>query len=450
MKRILSSIFLGIIIALVLIASYLGFNLFESTPPRITPLNIPEILGKEGSLTLKVKDDGTGIRMIEVKVLQEDKNFKLLQKVYPISNRIFGSDKKEAQITFNVQPAKLGIKSGKVTFIISALDASLRNSGKGNLAILKIPIDVDYIPPMINVLSTAHNVRVGGCGAISFTVDEEVKKAGVRIDNHFFKAIKGNDGVFRALFAIPFNVFHPKKVYVEATDRAGNIGIGGFYYKILPRRKRKDKINISDSFLQKKMPEFANRFPEIASDSLIKTFLKVNKILREKNNNFLLSLSQKSQDKILWEGVFKRFAGATRSNFADERHYFYKGKEIDQAYHMGVDIASFAHAKIPAANNGKVIFAGYNGIYGNTIVIDHGMGLLSLYAHLSQILVAKDQMVQKGQIIGKTGTTGLAGGDHLHFGMILDGIFVTPRQWWDAKWIKEHILYNLNLKNNTK
>lgn len=446
MRKTISTIFIVLVIVLILVASYFGFRIFEGDPPVITPVNVPEILGREGKITLKISDKGTGIRSIQAKAIQKDVTKEVFQKEYPMSNRLLGSDKKEDTIILNIQPAKLGLKPGEATFEISVHDASLRNGGKGNVAILKILVDIDYIPPMINVLSTAHNVRLGGCGAISFTVNEKVIRAGVRIDNNFFKAVKGEDGIFRTLFAIPFNLEHPKKVYVEAEDMAKNIGIGGFYYKILPLRKRKDKINISDSFLQKKMPEFASRFPEVASESLLETFLKVNSILRKKNNEFLLSLSKKSENKILWKGSFKRFAGATKSHFADERHYFYKGKEIDQSYHMGVDIASFAHANVPAANNGKVLFAGYNGIYGNTIVIDHGMGLLSLYAHLSQIMVAKDQMVQRGQIIGKTGTTGLAGGDHLHFGMILNGIFVTPVQWWDMRWIKEHITYNLALK----
>jgi len=159
-----------------------------------------------------------------------------------------------------------------------------------------------------------------------------------------------------------------------------------------------------------------------------------------------LSLCRDTLPVPQWRQEFKRPAGARRAGFADERHYFYKGKEIDQAFHMGIDIASTAHAPVSAANDGRVVFADYNGIYGNTIVIDHGMGLMSLYSHLSQIDVTNGQQVKRGQIIGYTDSTGLAGGDHLHFGMMLGGSFIDPVEWWDRRWIHDHITYNLNLK----
>ena len=90
-----------------------------------------------------------------------------------------------------------------------------------------------------------------------------------------------------------------------------------------------------------------------------------------------------------------------------------------------------------------MIFADYLGIFGNCVVIDHGMGLQSLYAHLSSIDAATDDRVGREDVIGLSGQTGLAGGDHLHFAMLLHGQPVTPVEWWDGNWIEDRILRKL-------
>ena len=122
----------------------------------------------------------------------------------------------------------------------------------------------------------------------------------------------------------------------------------------------------------------------------------------------------------------------------------YQGKQVGESYHLGFDLASVRNAEVPAANNGRVVFTGELGIYGNLVVIDHGLGLMSLYSHLSEIHVKVGDVVQKGAIIAKTGSTGLAFGDHLHFGILVGGVEVTPLEWLDPKWIKDNITGRLN------
>ena len=112
---------------------------------------------------------------------------------------------------------------------------------------------------------------------------------------------------------------------------------------------------------------------------------------------------------------------------------------MDEQYHLGIDLASTQNAPIPAANAGKVVFAGPLGIYGQTVILDHGMGLQTLYGHLSSIQVAPGDVVAKDQIIGISGQTGLALGDHLHYGVLIAGIPVNPVEWWDPNWIKTRI-----------
>jgi len=173
-------------------------------------------------------------------------------------------------------------------------------------------------------------------------------------------------------------------------------------------------------------------------------FVFINKELRRRNNLTILANGQKTESLIFWSNVFGRLPNsARRANFADHRVYKYNGQIVSNAVHMGIDLASVKHAEVPASNRGKVVFSGSVGIYGNLVCIDHGCGLMSIYAHLSRMSVDINDMVARGDIIGYTGTSGLAGGDHLHFGMFIDHIFVNPVEWWDASWITNNITSKL-------
>jgi len=158
----------------------------------------------------------------------------------------------------------------------------------------------------------------------------------------------------------------------------------------------------------------------------------------------LIALAKSSQPKFLWTRPFQPM-GSTKvmAHFADRRSYVYRGSAVDQQDHLGLDMAGVAHAPIPAANDGVVVLARYFGIYGNAIVVDHGYGLMSLYGHLSTIDVKEGQSVTRGQIVGRTGDTGLAGGDHLHFAILLQGLPVSPVEWWDAHWLTDRIARKL-------
>ena len=162
--------------------------------------------------------------------------------------------------------------------------------------------------------------------------------------------------------------------------------------------------------------------------------------MRRSSYDQVIAVTRQSADQMLWEGVFARFPNSARkAGFADHREYLYNDEIVDRQVHMGIDLAAVAQAQVPAGNNGKVVFAGDIGIYGQTVVIDHGVGLFSMYSHLSQIDVTQGQSVTKGDIIGRTGTTGLAGGDHLHFGMMVNQTYVNPIEWWDPAWIKNNV-----------
>ena len=169
-------------------------------------------------------------------------------------------------------------------------------------------------------------------------------------------------------------------------------------------------------------------------------YLYINKDVRAANVRQLFEISKDTASAMLWSGTFARLPrSASRAGYGDHRFFYYQDKLVGEAYHLGFDLASVRHAPIPAANSGRVVFTGEVGIYGNLVVIDHGLGLMSLYSHLNDIIVKSGELVSKGQTIGHTGTTGLAFGDHLHLGILVGGMEVTPLEWIDAKWIRDNI-----------
>ncbi len=279
---------------------------------------------------------------------------------------------------------------------------------------------------------------------VLYKVNEEPSKTGIEVGEDFFPGYKQPDGTYACLFAMPYYTdgkkFNP---ILMAEDAAKNKRISTFWYHANTKKYRHDRINISTRFLSTKMPQFESEFPGIPSQ--VALFLKVNRELRVKNRAELHRVAKETSPTFLFEGKFLRLPNAaTRAGFGDKRSYYHNGKKIDNQTHLGIDLASTRNAPVPAANNGRIVLAADDfGIYGNAVIIDHGLGLQTLYSHLSQIDVEPGDMVERGQIIGKTGATGMAGGDHLHYGVICSGIPVNPVEWWDAHWIKNNITSKL-------
>ena len=97
-----------------------------------------------------------------------------------------------------------------------------------------------------------------------------------------------------------------------------------------------------------------------------------------------------------------------------------------ESFHRGTDFAAPEGTPVLAALSGKVVFAGYLTLTGNTVIIDHGWGLMTLYAHMSKICVKKGWFVRRGTVIGRVGSTGFSTGPHLHFGVYLRDTPVDP------------------------
>lgn len=420
----------------------------EGEKPSITP-ELPSLsIGKTRELTLSVSDAKSGVRRVWVGLIKDGKEVVLFEKDFPFAGFIRGGIIHQESFNILIEPVKLGITDGKAMLRMVARDYSWRRGLKGNTAYLEKDVVIDTRSPEVDVLSRAHNVSQGGSGLIIYRVSERCPKSGVFVGENFFPGYPGafkDDHILIAFFALDYEQGPGTKIFVHATDFAGNSSRAGFPYYIKRKVFKKDLIKISDRFLNWKMPEFDVNIPPGSQTPLVDKFLKVNREVRKNNYQQLLSITKSTDKEIYWKGKFLRLPkSARKAGFADHRSYQYKGHIIDRQIHMGVDLASVAHSPVAASNTGKVTFAEYMGIYGKTVIIDHGFGLFSMYSHLSDFNVRKGQMVSRGERIGHTGTTGLAGGDHLHLGMLVHHAFVNPVEWWDASWIQNNISVKIN------
>jgi murein DD-endopeptidase MepM/ murein hydrolase activator NlpD len=311
--------------------------------------------------------------------------------------------------------------------------------------------------PRVAVVSSHHFVNHGGAEAVVYRATPEDVTSGVMVGDVEYPGyplaganvpgLSANDPALRvAFFALRHDQDLTTPIRLFARDEAGNTAASTFDYRVFPKPFKKSRIAINEQLLNEVVPAILEGTDEIRPEgSPVEQFVAVNDELRQKNNAKIASFASQTSPELLWNGVvFHAFQNTgVQSAFADYRTYVYEGKEVDQQVHLGFDLASFATVPIVAANRGKVLFADELGIYGNTVILDHGMGVQSLYAHLSSIDVKVGDMVEKEQTVGRSGRTGMALGDHLHFTMLVNGHMVNPIEWWDAHWIEDRILRKL-------
>ncbi len=443
MKRIFYSLALIPFLAILLFFGWFFTIVFEGEKPVVGLDPIPEYLPGDQTFNLKVEDQKRGLKAVKISISQEGREVKVLEEKFPFTGLLNRQGTHIYQKGFKVNPATLNLAQGRADLKVQVWDYSRRNGGDGNIALIQHQMTVDTIPPSVRAMSRMHNINQGGSGLVIYQTSSDTLESGLYVDDLFFQGFpSGTDlkkGYHVCYFALPHDSNKEPSLFLWARDKAGNVSKASFYYHIIRKRFRSERMNISDRFLERVLPYFSF-YPLNSEDTPIKKYLKINNELRKKNNSTFRELGSKSVPEKRWEGRFLRLKNAaTMARFADRRLYYYKGEKVDEQTHMGVDLASLASSPIQASNNGRVIFADRLGIYGSAVVLDHGQGLASIYGHLSKISVTSDQEVKKGQTIGYTGQTGLAGGDHLHFGIMVQGVFVNPVEWWDGHWIKDNI-----------
>jgi murein DD-endopeptidase MepM/ murein hydrolase activator NlpD len=408
---------------------------------RLQPL--VTALGTATPLTIQASDPH-GIRKAVVWVEQNGVRYSAWETTRP-ARRIFWT-RGVPDTTWNVvvgSKTTPQLKDGKARLTIEVTS----NDFRGTTARLERDVIVVTRPPVLTVDSDQHYLYLGMADLVTFNVAGYATESGVRVGNQTFRSWPmpdGKPGLF-SLFAFAWNMPTGTVPLVYATNPAGNEVtepmIFQFPKKEQPKYRVRD-LQLDDRFVQKVIGELD---PNGSGDPITR-FLKINGEMRRANNQALSDLRLKTEGRFLWSQPFlQQHNSKVESNFADVRNYIYQGKKIDQQVHLGYDLSITQHVGVEASNDGRVVYAAPLGIYGNCIVVDHGYGLQTIYGHLSEIAVHEGDMVKRGQIMGKSGQTGMAGGDHIHFSMQLEGVQIDPKEWWDGHWIKDHVAKRVSL-----
>ena len=403
---------------------------FESGKPTVSLAGESRFVGPE--LNLRAEDRKSGLAALTVEAVQGERTVTLLEEAYPDGTAL-------VEKVVAMRPVPEGLIDGELRLRITARD----RSWKRNKTVLDKALVLDSRPPRPVVLGGPHYVNQGGAGLVVVTANEELSSAGVQVGEAWFSGFPLKENRTAVYFALPQGAPRDVPFVVRAEDAAGNRGEAHFRPNIKLKPPRRDRIEVSDAFLAAVVPYFKDQDPTLKGSDL-EIFLAMNRTQRETDAERIRTVCRTSAPERLWSGAFTRMLGKPTAAFGQERAYYYRGEEVDRQVHLGVDIASLVQSPIPAGNSGRVVFTGPLGIYGETVILDHGCGLFSMYSHMSVSDVSPGASVAKGDILGRTGQTGMAGGDHLHFAVIVQGVFVDPVEWWDPHWVQDNI--DLKLK----
>jgi hypothetical protein len=418
----------------------LGLMIFSSdTVVKLDPA--PKTIGFQTPLKIRT-ENSHGVRWITVSVEQDGKSHET--RVAQAKEQHMFPERHVApnEVTVNVgKQTTPELHDGKAKVTVTAVS----NDFRGKSTSVTFPVDVMTAPPRIVADGAQHYINQGGSEMVTFTPSGAWTEAGVRIGDYTFRSypLPNHPGQYFSLFAFFWQLPQDTPVTLYASNPTGAMAKGSFWYKVFPKQFRKSTIPLENMNLDRMVNQIDPEH-KLQGD-LLQRFLQINNDMRKVNNKTLADLRFQSEQKFLWTGAFLPMVDSTvESRFADDRTYTWEGKKVDEQTHLGFDLAKLAHSPIPASNDGKVMLAENLGIYGNCVVIDHGFGLMTIYGHLSEFLVRKGDLVKKAQVIGKTGSTGLAGGDHLHFSMMVDGVQVNAVEWWDPHWVKDRILSRMD------
>lgn len=431
-----------------LVAGGVWWIKFDHHPPQVSLVTAVETLGRKQPIDIDVSSDGPGVRAVTVRLQAGGTPYELLSESYPAASWR-GSGVTAKRLHVEADLAQLKVPEGAATLEVFVDTYAWHLLAPPRTPRLSVPVTVDLTPPRIDLLTTQHNVRLGGVELAVFRQSPDTVRSGIEVGNYFFPAITGyfaDKGVALAFFAVPQDLTADARPRLIAADAAGNQRDIYLPCTIKPRQFGERTLAVDDDFLARKVPEIEHESGIPIAADLLKGYLYINGELRKQNETTIRNVTAHSTPTPLWDGPFHRQSNAAPlSSFADRRTYTHNGEVIDHQTHLGYDLASLKLSPVEAAQNGSVVFAGNLGIYGNAVILDHGLGIFSLYGHLSSIAVQEGEHVKTAQTLGQTGDTGLAGGDHLHFSIMLFGVHVDPIEWWDAHWLKDHVTPKLTM-----
>jgi len=354
----------------------------------------------------------------------------------------------EKMLNLKIKPPRsaYSLKDKTVTLMIEVTDASKWNFLNGNSVTKNFKLHIDKKRPKTSIVSNSYKITKGGSALVIFSVeDENLKELYIESNNNkkfkpqpFYK-----DGYYISLVAWPITD-SSFKATVIAKDYAGNLSKKTIPLYLKQKNYKISNIKLSDRFLKGKIADLAEEFEETQGvEDSIEQFKIINEDVRAKNEELIHKLSSIVLDETIDEFKINKMYPLKNAqvvaSFGDHRKYSYKGKRISESYHLGLDFASNAMASIIPQNGGEVVYSDYNGIYGNMPMIHHGLGLYTLYGHCSSTKVDEGEVIDAKHDIANTGKSGYAMGDHLHFGVLVQGIEVRPEEWMDSQWMKLNI-----------
>ena len=383
-------------------------------------------------------EDISGIKSYSVSLKSQSDNISL-------ANEQFIMPKESLKLSIKPPRSAYAMKEKSVTVVIESLDASHWNFLKGNAVAKEYKLIIDKRRPKLNIVSNSYKISKGGSALVIFKAeDENLDIMYIESNNRKFKVQPFyKDGYYISLLAWPVtqNSF---KATVVAKDSAGNIAKSYIPLYLKQKNYRVSNIKLSDKFLKGKIADLAEEFVETQGiESSLEQFKIINEDVRAKNELLIHDITSKISDEMVSNFKINKMYPLKNAqvvaSFGDHRKYSYGGEYISESYHLGLDLASNAMAKIKPQNGGEVVFADYNGIYGNMPVIHHGLGLYTLYGHCSSLKVNAGEKFNAKDVVANTGKSGYAMGDHLHFGVLVQGVEVRPQEWMDKDWVKLNI-----------
>ena len=383
-------------------------------------------------------DDVSGLKSYSVSIKNQNSNISL-------ENEQFIMPKESIELSIKPPRSAYAMKDKSVTIVVETVDASKWNFLKGNVVSKEYELIIDKRRPKLNIVSNSYKISKGGSALVIFKAeDENLDLMYIESNNKKFKVQPFyKDGYYISLLAWPVTQSSFKATII-AKDAAGNKAKAYIPLYLKQKSYRVSNIKLSDKFLKGKIADLAEEFVETQGvESSLEQFKIINEDVRAKNEVLIHELTSKvSDEKIDTFNMNKMYPlknAQVVASFGDHRKYSYNGDHISESYHLGLDLASNAMAAIKPQNGGEVVYADYNGIYGHMPVIHHGLGLYTLYGHCSSIKVNSGENFNAKEVVANTGKSGYAMGDHLHFGVLVQGIEVRPQEWMDKDWIKLNI-----------
>ena len=446
----------GLVVVVCLAAGIAYVVAGRGAPPQLT-INKPDrVIGQSGTLDVTAEAPNARFTSLAITLEQDGRSVPLYAlNRSDASTTVTPEGRNQLHISRSIGRQSIPeLKSGSARIVVTATRPSFLNLRQLTSTASK-DVQVRLEPPRLAVLSTKHYVNHGGSEMVVYRVTPPDVTSGVRVGDVEYTGfpvagagVNGADASTRlAFFALLHDQDLDTRIQAFARDEAGNETKVSFVDNVFQKPFKKSRIEIDDKFINRVVPEIVEHSPELkmsapaeGSPEMLNAFLKVNGDLRKINADEIAAMAKKTSPNRLWEEPFVQLGNSkVEASFADQRTYIYKGKEVDQQVHLGFDLAVTEHVPVVAANSGVVLNASWLGIYGNCVVIDHGMGVQSLYGHLMSFDVNVGDKVTRGQTIGRSDSTGLAGGDHLHFTTLVGGRMVNPVEWWDRHWIEDRV-----------